>query len=741
MNESSQSLVGKSINRIDSLAKVTGKAMYPGDFNLPGQLFLKTVFAERPHAIVRSIDASECLELEGVVDVLTAKNVPNNHYGLMVADQPVLCGPGSNHSTGDRVRFIGDQVALIIAENEEIAQKAAKLLKVDYENLPTIADPDHALDPESILLHPELGKNEYCHFQIRHGDVDSAFEKADIIIEGEYHTPIQEHAYLQPEAGVAYYDEEGRINVVVGGQWAHEDREQIAHALNLPEDKVRVIYPAIGGAFGGREDMSVQIILALAVLKLKEKGINRPVKTIWDRRESIIGHHKRHQYKIITKWGATREGKITAIKADITADGGAYMYTSSKVLGNATLMVAGPYYCPNVWVDSKAVCTNNVPGGAFRGFGGPQGCFAAEMQMNKLAEALEIDPVEIRMRNAIKEGQISPTGSPLPKGITLEKVIEAAAISADWQKTDKGWTRKTPRAGKFQDKWTGVGFAAGFKNIGFSFGSIETCWAGIEIHGDGKIERVILKHAGAEVGQGAHTVFVQMAAHALNVPVEIIELVSSDTASSNSSGSVSASRMTFMAGNAIIGAGKAALEKWNNEERPAIAEFTYRAPATTPLDPVTGESIPNFAYGYVAEAIEVEVNKETGKLNIIKVHCADDVGKAVNPLQVRGQMEGAVVQAAGYSMLENFIQENGRVKTDSFATYLIPTIMDIPGETKSIILEESSDIGPFGAKGMGEMPYIPFAPALSAAVHDATGIWFDAFPLIEERVLKGLGKL
>ena len=741
MNESAQSWIGKSINRIDSLAKVTGKAMYPGDFNFPGQLFLKTIFAERPHAIVKSIDASDSLKLEGVLAVLTAKDVPNNHYGLMVADQPVLCGPGSNHSTGDRVRFIGDQVALIIAENEEIAKKAAKLLVINYEDLPVIADPEKALDSDAILLHPELGKNEFCHFQIRHGDVDSGFEQADIIVEGDYHTPIQEHAYLQPEAGVAYYDEEGRINVVVGGQWAHEDREQIAHALNLPEDKIRVIYPAIGGAFGGREDMSVQIILALAALKLKEKGINRPVKTVWDRRESIIGHHKRHQYKITTKWGATREGKIIAIKADITADGGAYMYTSSKVLGNATLMVTGPYFSPNVWVDSKAVCTNNVPGGAFRGFGAPQGCFAAEMQINKLAEALGIDPVEIRLLNTIKEGQISPTRAPLPKGITLDKVIESAALSAGWQKTEKGWMR-TATAHEIQhQKMIGVGFAAGFKNIGFSFGSVETCWAGIEIHGDSHIEKVILKHAGAEVGQGAHTVFVQMAAHALDVPVEIIELVSSDTAFSNSSGSVSASRMTFMAGNAIIGAAKAALDKWNNEERPAIAEFTYRAPATTPLDPLTGESNPNFAYGYVAEAIEVEVDKETGKLNIIKVHCADDVGKAVNPLQVRGQLEGAIVQAAGYSMLENFVQENGHVKTDTFATYLIPTIMDIPGETKSIILEESSDIGPFGAKGMGEMPYIPFAPALSAAVHDATGIWFDSFPLVEERILKGLGKL
>jgi CO/xanthine dehydrogenase Mo-binding subunit len=729
------------MNRIDSLAKVTGMAKYPGDFYLPGQLVLKTIFAEKPHAIVKSIDASNSLKLEGVLAVLTAKDVPNNHYGLMVSDQPVLCGPGSNHSTGDRVRFIGDQVALIIAENEETAKNAANLLVINYEDLPVVGDPDNALDPETILLHPNLGKNEFCNYKIRHGDVDAGFKQADIIVEGIYHTPVQEHAYLQPEAGIAFYDEEDRINIVVGGQWAHEDREQIAHALNLPEDKIRVIYPAIGGAFGGREDMSVQIILALAVLKLKERGINRPVKTVWDRRESIIGHHKRHQYKIITQWGATREGKITAINADITADGGAYMYTSNKVLGNATLMVAGPYFSPNVRVDSRAVCTNNIPGGAFRGFGAPQGCFAAEMQMNKLAEALGIDPVEIRMRNAIKEGQLSLTGSPLPKGITLEKVIESAAISVGWKRTEKGWTRELSRNDASRNQRIGVGFAAGYKNIGFSFGSVETCWAGVEIHGDAKIEKVILKHAGAEVGQGSHTIFIQMAAHALGIPVEIIELVASDTATSNSSGSVSASRMTFMAGNAIIGASKAALEKWENEERPAIAEFTYRAPATTPLDPDTGESNPNFVYGYVAEAIEVEVDNETGKLNILRVHCADDVGKAVNPLQVRGQVEGAVVQATGYTMLEHFIQENGRVKTDTFATYLIPTIMDIPGETKSIILEEASDIGPFGAKGMGEMPYIPFAPALSAAVHDATGVWFDAFPLVEERILKGLGKL
>lgn len=741
MSNYENSWVGKSVDRIDSAAKVTGKALYPGDYQLPGQLIMKIVFAERPHAIVKSIDISTAMSVTGVITVLTANDVPNNFYGLMSPDQPVLCGPDSNNPYGDRVRFIGDQIALVVAEDEETAKKAAKLIKIEFEDLPVISDPDHALDPDVVLLHPTLGKNEFCHFQVRHGDIEQGFAQADFIIESEYHTPLQEHAYLQPEAGIAYYDDKGRITVVVAGQWAHEDRQQIAHSLNLPEDEVRVIYPAIGGAFGGREDMSVQIVLALAVMKLKELGINRPVKIVWDRRESIIGHHKRHQYKIKTKWGATKDGKLTAIQADITADGGAYMYTSNKVLGNATLMVAGPYFAPNVWVDSKAVCTNNNPGGAFRGFGAPQGCFAAEMQMNKLAEALGMDPVEFRLRNVIQEGQESLTGSALPHGITIAKVIEAAATSARWEKSEKGWWRKPLMPSESKEKYYGIGFASGYKNIGFSFGAFETSWAGVELYGTTEIERVVVKHAGADVGQGAHTAFKQIAAQTLNVPLDIVEMVVSDTAETGSSGSASASRLTFMAGNSIFGAAKEALRKWKDEERPAIARYTYRSPETTPLDPVTGESIPNFAYGYVAEAIEVVVDKQTGKVNILKVHCADDVGKAINPLQVRGQVEGAVVQAAGYSMLENFIQENGLVKTDNLATYLIPTIMDIPSETKTIILEEQSDIGPFGAKGMAEMPFIPFAPALTAAMHDATGIWFDAFPLTEERVLKGLGIL
>jgi CO/xanthine dehydrogenase Mo-binding subunit len=291
-------------------------------------------------------------------------------------DQPVLCGPGSSKPYADRVRFVGDQVALVVAESEEIAARARDLIQVDYEDLPVEADPIHAMQPDAALLHPNFGSNVITHYRIRKGDLEDGFKQADVIVEGTYQTPAQEHAFLQPEAGVSYIDKEGRVVVYVAGQWAHEDREQIAHSLGIQEEQVRVIYPAIGGAFGGREDMSVQIVLALAAWRLAQRGIYRPVKIIWSREESLIGHHKRHPYTIHTRWGAKRNGKIIAAEVELVADGGAYVYTSTKVLGNATLMCTGPYIIPNVKVDSYAVYTNNIPNGAFRGFGGPQGAFA-----------------------------------------------------------------------------------------------------------------------------------------------------------------------------------------------------------------------------------------------------------------------------------------------------------------------------------------------------------------------------
>ena len=733
-------IIGESFPRIDVRDKSTGKAKFPGDINLLDQLTMKILFADRPHAIVEAIDISEAEAMKGVIAVFTAKDVPVNEYGLGIMDQPVLCGPGSGKPYADRVRFVGDQIALVVAETEEIADEALKKIKVTYRDLPVVSSIAEAIAADAVLLHPDRKSNNFRHYQIRHGDVDDAFKSCDVIIEGTYRTPMQEHAYLQPEAGIAYMDSEGRITVIVAGQWPHEDREQIAHALALPEDRIRVIYPAIGGAFGGREDMSVQIVLALAVMRLNERGIDRPIKIIWSREESIIGHHKRHAYEIKSKWGATRDGKILAAETEIYADGGAYAYTSTKVLGNATLMCSGPYEIPNVKVNANVVYTNNLPGGAFRGFGGPQGAFAAEMQVNRLAEALNLDPVELRMRNLIDDDSLLSTNSKLPKGVTIKPVTATCAKQAGWQLTETGWSAPLPMKEDEVIK-RGRGIASAFKNVGFSFGARETSTAIIELYGKDEIERVVLHHAGADVGQGAHTVFRQFAAEALDVLFEIVDLVLSDTSLTGNSGSTSASRMTFMAGNSIKGAGEIAKKKWEDGERPVKVEYTYLAPSTSAYDPETGECNPNFSYGYVAEAVELAVDTETGEIQLLKVYCADDVGKAINPMQVVGQIEGCVVQAAGYAILENFIQKDGYVLTNMLSNYLIPTVLDIPEEVESIVMEMAEPNGPYGARGMAEMPYLPLAPAIMHALHNATGVWFNEFPLTPEKVLRGLGKL
>ena len=738
------SVIGKSIQRVDAVGKVTGETLYPGDINRPNQAYMKILFAGRPHARVTKIDSTYAESTPGVIAVFTAQDVPVNEYGLIMPDQPVLCGPGSSKLYSDRVRFIGDQVALVIADQEAIAAEAVIRIVVEYEDLPVILDPLEAMRESSSLIHPDSGSNVFCHYQIRKGDLEAGFGAADVIIEGEYHTPSQEHAYLQPEAGISYIDEEGRVTIEAAGQWTHEDQEQIAHALGLPRDQIRVIYPAIGGAFGGREDMSIQIALALAVYRLHQQGIDRPIKIIWSREESIIGHHKRHPFILRAKWGATKDGVLTAAEVDVIQDGGAYAYTSTKVLGNATLMCTGPYEIPNVKVDAYSVYTNHIPGGAFRGFGGPQGAFVAEGQMNKLAEELGIDPVEIRVRNLLREGSLLSVGTPLPKGVSIDKVVEKTAERAGWKHTASGWSRaeqKNPARTQEAHIRHGVGFACGFKNVGFSFGAPEQCSAEIEIHGVSEIEEVILHHAGADVGQGAHTAMVQMTAEAVGVPIEKVRLIVSDTAQTADSGSASASRLTFMTGNAIRGAAEEALKKWKDEERPAIAFYQYRPPATTPLDPKTGKSEPNFAYGYVAQAVSVEVDTETGAIRILEVISANDVGQAINPQLVEGQIEGAVVQAIGYAILEDFQQEGGYVQTGQLSTYLIPTVLDIPDKVESLILEYPDPIGPWGARGMAEMPFIPLAPAVIAAVHDALGTWFDSFPLTPERVLRGIGKI
>ncbi|HMB22976.1 MAG: xanthine dehydrogenase family protein molybdopterin-binding subunit [Chloroflexota bacterium] len=730
----SHTTVGKSLPRVDARGKVTGESLYSGDLAMPGMLHMKILFAARPHARVKSIDISQAEAAPGVAAVYTAKDIPVNEYGLQWQDQPVLCGPGSPKPGTDIVRFVGDQVAAVVAHTEAEAAAAVKLIRVEYEDLPVVIDPVEAMKPGAPRVHTEIGDSNVCvHYKIRKGNVEAGFARADVIVEGEYRTPVQEHAYLQPEAGLAYLDEDGRITIACGGQWTHEDRHQVAHALGMANEEIRVVYPAIGGAFGGREDMSVQIVLALATWKLR-----KPVKIIWSRQESMIGHGKRHATVIHAKWGATKDGKVIAIENELIGDGGAYMYTSNKVLGNSAITSTGPYNIPNVKTDVYGIYTNNVPGAAFRGFGAPQALFMAETQMNKLAEKLGMDPVELRLKNALKDGDPMGVGTPSPSPVTVVQCVEAARDKFGWTIDDGQQTMK--RNGQ-SSIVRGHGFAAGFKNIGFSFGYQENCWAKVEIHGKSEIESVILHHAGAEVGQGTHTVMVQMAAEAIGVPFEKVKIIASDSATMENSGSVSASRMTFMSGNAIRGAAEVALKKWKAEERPAIGEFKYLAPRTTQFDKETGHSTPNFAYAFAAQAVEVEVDTETGHVRLVRVVSADDVGQAINPALVEGQVEGAVVQAQGYAILEDFKTKDGRVLTDQLSTYLLPTIWDIPEKVETVIVEVPDPNGPWGARGLGELPFLPLAAAIGAAIHDATGVWVDEFPFTPERVLRALGKI
>ena len=741
--------IGKSVPRVDAAAKVKGEAIFASDRIMPGQAYMKMLMSHRPHAIVKQVDTSKAEALPGVLTVLTARDVACNEFGYYSYDQPVLCGP-SQKPFADRVRFVGDRVAAVVAETEAIAAAACDLIDVEYEDLPVVCDVEDAMQPDAPVLHPDVSetypgfsRNVFGHHKLYNGDLEAGFRQADVIVEAVLNTPVQEHAYLQTEAGLAYIDEEGRVAVVTAGQWGQKDRKQMAHALGLAEDQVRVIYPMTGGAFGGREDISVQIIVALAALKLQRLGTPRPVKVVWSREESILGHCKRHPFRIFTRWGATRAGKIVAAEVKLLVDGGAYKFTTSIVTSNAVINALGPYEIPNVRVDAYDVYTNNVPRGAFRGFGGPQAVYCAEQMVNKLAAALNLDPVELRMRNLARDGSLQTSGAPYPPGVTIREVTRACAEGAGWAAAPEGWglVKHLEKSDLRQPHLRrGLGLACAHKNVGFSFGYPESCTIGIDLFGESEIERAVIRHGASEVGMGVHTVIAQMAADALGLPMEKIGLISTDTAQVKDSGSVSASRMTFFIGNAIKEGAEKALAMWTTEERPVHLDYTYWPHQTTAPDPETGQCDPNVAYAYTAQAAEVLVDMETGQVKIEKIYCAIDVGKAINPQQVIGQIQGGLVQSVGYAVMENFIEKEGQVLTRNLSTYMVPTVLDIPDQMNIMVLEIPDPRGPWGARGLGEVMNMCLAPAVTAAVYDATGIWFDHFPLIPEEVFKKLSE-
>lgn len=721
-------IIGASLPRPDAAGKVTGQTRYPADLIKPDMYQLQVVFAGRPHARIQAIETVEALRQPGVVAVLTAADVPFNAFGLIDADQPVLCG--------DVVRFTGDKVALVVAENKQAALNGARHVKITYEDLPLVTDPRAALAEGAPLVHAERESNLLVHFPLRRGDISRGFAQADLILEETFTTSWQEHAFLQPEAGIAYLDASGRIVIETAGQWLHEDRRQIAAMLKLPETSVIVRYAAIGGAFGGREDLSIQHLLALAAWKLQH-----PVALVWSREESMLAHHKRHPVQMRCRWGATREGQIVAAEAEAIADGGAYASTSVEVVKDIALFMTGPYDIPHISVDGYAVYTNNIPSGAFRGFGAPQAHFACESMVTRLALALHLDPVELRRKNLYREGSLEPTNLPLPSGVSAVPVLERCIgeIYKSW-----GYTQTETHTFQVEQPIEpylkrGVGIACGIKNVGYSFGFPEKATATVEVYGEAEVERAVVRIGAADVGQGSQLALRQIAAEALQIPPANITMICDDSQEAPNAGSASASRLTFMAGRAVHDAAREARSQWSfTDDYQARATVTYRAPETTALDPQTSISLPNYCYGYSAQAVEVEVNLLTGQVQVLRIISAHDVGKAINMQQVTGQIEGCLAQALGYALLEHFQVRDGQVLTSHLSTYLLPTALDMPVEITPVILELADPHGPFGARGMAEMPLVPFAAATAHAIYEAAGVWLTQQPMTPERVSKAL---
>lgn len=730
--------VGTSRPRTDIEARVRGLARYPQDLNMPGQLYAAVAWSAHPHAVVRRIDTSQAEALPGVERVLTYKDVPVNSYGINIPDQPVLVAEGG------KVRWVGDRIAIIVAQDLRTARRARELVRVDYEPLPVVTDPRVAMREGAPRIHEGRPRNILHHIPIRKGNLEEGLAQADVIVEGEVSTPCVEHAYMQPEAGIGYIDEQGRVTVIAAAQWPHDDLHQIARMLNLPEDQVREIVPAVGGAFGGREDMYIQHLLALCAYVLR-----RPVKMVFEREESITRTGKRHPFHFRYKVGARRDGTLTAAQLELIADAGAYASTSIPILSNAASFAAGPYKVPHATVDAYTVLTNNAVTMAMRGFGATQPPVMYETYMDRLAEALQMDPVEIRMKNLLEDGDIALTGNAMWGGVGAKETLRQAALAAGWREEGGRWVKPDLGRPSAPFKRRGIGVACAYKNVGYSFGFDDKSGADVTLtlDTDGSIERAVVKCGAVDVGQGIVTALTQIAADALGIPPTRVELAPIDTSRVPDAGSSSASRHVYMSGNAVYHACQAALARREEAlraetgETEVSASYIYHGRSrrpTTPYDPATGQCDPHISYSYSTEIALVEVDVETGETELLKMWAAHDAGRAINPAMYFGQVAGGIHMGVGFGQTEEYLQVEGMPRTRRFSEYQIPTVLDMPKELVSVTVEVHDPTGPFGAKGLGETPTLSTAPAIVNAIHDATGVWLPRIPATSEEVWRAL---
>ena len=710
--------VGESVPRVDGVPKVKGQFEYASDLRRDDMLWGETLRSPHPSARIRSIDLRAAAARPGVHAVLVAADVPGRRvYGLDVQDQPVLAS--------EVVRYVGEPVAIVAAEDLELARQAVKAIVVDYEVLEPLTDMEAALQPGAPRVHP--GGNVVRDLQIVHGDPEAP---ADVVIEGYYETGMQDQAPLGPEAGLAVPAEDGGVDLYVATQWLHADQEQIAPCLDLPPEKVRLHLSGVGGAFGAREDVSMQIHACLLALRTR-----RPVKFSYSRPESFYGHVHRHPSRIWMRHGARRDGTLVAVHARLLMDGGAYTSTSPAVIGNATTFAAGPYQVPNARLSGTAVFTNNPPCGAMRGFGAVQACFAYEAQMDRLARELDMDPLALRRKNAMRPGTVMPTGQRVDGSAPVDELIERCAalpLPPNEAAIDRDPIRLPGGAGntsRGEGLARGIGYAVGYKNLAYSEGFDDSSVAWVRLSRDASGALAEVKTAAVEVGQGLDTILTQIARSELGV--ERVILREPDTRI-GSAGSSSASRQTMMTGGAVqlaCRAVRAELDaRLGSHEVPDIVEFldppieatrTYHHRPTRALDR-NGQGDPHVAFAFAAARAVVEVDRELGLVRVVQLAVAQDVGRALNPQSVLGQIEGGSAQGLGFALMEEIELEGGRVRNASFTDYLLPTTLDMP-PVLSALVEEPEPGMPFGAKGVGEPSTVVVPAAVVAALRAATG--------------------
>jgi xanthine dehydrogenase molybdenum-binding subunit len=745
-------VIGRVVPRPDAIDKVTGAARYADDLAFPGMLHAAVLRAGEPHAILRGLDVEGARSSPGVRAVLTAADLPGErNHGLVILDWPVMVG------VGETVRTVGDALAIVAADTRSQAQDALAKIHAALDPLPVVSDPVQAARPGATHVHP--AGNLLKHIKVRKGEVERGFAESEIVFEQTYHTPVTEHAFLEPECSIARPLPGGRIEVYVGSQIPYADREQIAACLGLAQDAVRVIGTPIGGGFGGKEDIAGQIHAALLA-----RITGAPVKLLFDRHESLLVHPKRHATQIRVRLGVRHGGTIHAAQTELYGDTGAYASLGEKVMTRATTHSTGPYIIPHVRADCYAMYTNNPPAGAFRGFGVTQSAFAIESALDEVAHRLGLDPIELRRRNALRVGAETNTGQRLDESVGLLECLDRVEQELRGRQPEGAWNAARAVHGRphLRRAW---GLAAAFKNTGLGGGAPDKAEAEVEILPDGTLE---VRTSSAEIGQGLLTVLQMIAAEELLLPVGQVRVLLSDTDLTPDGGPTTASRQTFVAGNAVRGAsyalrqaitsciserldvppariryveGLAQIEErtltmaeigrmMRAEGRAPRARHEYWAPETQPLG--TGGRM-HVAYGFAVQAAEVDVDLETGEVKVLRVIAATDVGRALNPLGLLGQIEGGVMMGIGTALTEEFILEQGRVFTDRLARYRMPSIVHAP-EIIPVIVESPAAEGPYGAKGVGEITSIPTAPAITNAIFHACGVRVRRLPVDQDQL-------